>query len=111
MYAYAHAPLDKESITFTSFLSGDKLYAFIRGFYGLKGLPNFFTEQIYSLSQKLIDQGFVLVFIDDFLLLAHTKTHMLDLIKKLHQICHSNNLKIGPEKSFLYSSRCQVSWT
>ena len=41
MYAYAHAPLDEETITLTSFHSGDKLYAFIRGFYGLKGLPNF----------------------------------------------------------------------
>ena len=41
MYAYAHAPLDEETITLTSFSSGDKLYAFIRGFYGLKGLPNF----------------------------------------------------------------------
>ena len=25
---------------------------------------------------------------------------MLDLIEQLHQICHSNNLKIAPEKSF-----------
>ena len=44
MYAYAHAPLDEETITFTSFSSGDKLYAFTRGFHGLKGLPNFFNK-------------------------------------------------------------------
>ena len=44
MYAYAHAPLDEETITLTSFSSGDKLYAFSRGFYGLKGLPNFFYQ-------------------------------------------------------------------
>ena len=44
MYAYAHAPLDEETITLTSFSSGDKLHAFIRGFYGLKGLPNFFYQ-------------------------------------------------------------------
>ena len=55
MYAYAHAPLDEETITLTSFSSGDKLYAFIRGFYGLKGLPNFFTKQMYSFFQKLFD--------------------------------------------------------
>ena len=47
MYAYAHTPLDEETIKLTGFSSGDKLYAFIRGFYGLKGLPNFFTKQIY----------------------------------------------------------------
>ena len=69
MYAYAHVPLDEETITLTSFSSGDKLYAFIRRFYGLKGLPNFFTKQMYSFFQKLIDQGFALVYIDDILLL------------------------------------------
>ena len=55
---------------------------------------------MYSFLQKLINQGFALVHIDDIFLLAHTKTHMLDLIEKLHQICHSNNLKSAPEKSF-----------
>ena len=35
-----------------------------------------------------------------FLLLAQTKTHMLNLIEQLHQICQTNNLKIAPEKSF-----------
>ena len=54
MYAYAHAPLDEETITLTSFSSGDKLCAFIRGFYGLKGIPNFFTKQMYSFFQSLL---------------------------------------------------------
>ena len=55
---------------------------------------------MYSFVQKLIDQGFALVFKDDILLLAHTKPHMLNLIEQLHQICQTNNLKIAPEKSF-----------
>ena len=46
MYAYAHTPLDEETIKLTGFSSGDKLYTFIRGFYGLKELPNFFTKQM-----------------------------------------------------------------
>ena len=44
LYAYAHTPLDEETIKLTGFSSGDKLYTFIRGFYGLKGLPNFFYK-------------------------------------------------------------------
>ena len=32
MYAYAHTPLDEETIKLTGFSSGDKVYAFIRGF-------------------------------------------------------------------------------
>ena len=44
MYAYAHTPLDEETIKFTGFSSGDKLYAFIRGFNGLIGIPKFFSK-------------------------------------------------------------------
>ena len=46
MYAYAHTPLDEETIKLSSFSSGDKLCAFIRSFYGLEGHPNFSTEQM-----------------------------------------------------------------
>ena len=44
MYAYAHTPLDEKTIKLTGFSCGDELFTFIRGFYGLKGLPNFFTN-------------------------------------------------------------------
>ena len=60
-----------------SFSSGDKLFAFIRGFYGLKGLPNSFPNQMSSFFETLIEQGFALVYIDDILLLADSKrTHV-----------------------------------
>ena len=100
MYAYAHVPLDEETINLTSFSSGDKLFAFIRGFYGLKGLPNFFTNQMSKFFQPLIDQSFVLVHIDDILLLSNKKLHMLELTEELHKISTKNNFKLAPEKSF-----------
>ena len=61
IYAYAHVPLDEETINVTRFSSGDKLFAFIRGFCGLKGLPNFFTKQMSKFFQPLIEQGYALV--------------------------------------------------
>ena len=100
MYAYAHAPLDEGTIKLTSFLTGDKLFAFIRGFYGLKGLPNFFTKQMSSFFRALIEQGFALVYIDDILLLSDSKEHMFQLIEQLHITSTKNNLKLAPEKSF-----------
>ena len=100
MYAYAHARFVKETIRLTIVSSGDKLDAFIKGLYGLKGLPIFFTKQMYTFFQKLIDQGFALVYIDDILLLSQTKPHMIELIEQLHQIFRTNNLKIAPEKYF-----------
>ena len=95
MYAYAHTPLDEETIKLTSFSSGDKLFAFIRGFYGLKGLPNFFTKQMPSFFKTLIEQGFVLVYINYILLLSNSKDYMFYLIEQLHIISTKNNLKLA----------------
>ena len=100
MYAYAHTPFDEDTIKLTSFSSGDKLFAFIRGFYGLKGLPNFFTKQMSTFFKTLIEQGFALVYIDDILLLSDSKEHMFQLIEQLHIISTKNNFKLAPEKSF-----------
>ena len=68
MYAYAYTPLDEDTIKLTSFSSGDKLFAFIQGFYGLKGLPNFFTKQMSTFFITPTEHGFALVYIDDILL-------------------------------------------
>ena len=99
MYAYAQTPLAKETIKLTGFLSGDNLYAFIRGFYGIKGLPNFFTK-MSTFFRSLKDKLSALVFINDILLLADEKQEMFELIKELHKIATKENLKLAPEKSF-----------
>ena len=100
MYAYAHTPLDEDTIKLTIFSSGDKLFALIRSFYGLKGLPNFFTKQMSTFFKTLIEQGFALVYIDDILLLSDSKEHMFQPIEQLHVVSTKNNRKLAPEKSF-----------
>ena len=100
MYAYAHTPLDEDTIKLTSFSSGGELFAFIRGFYGFKGLPNFFTKQKSTFFKTLIEQGFALVYIDDILPLSDSKEHMFQLFEQLHVISTKNNLILAPEKSF-----------
>ena len=78
----------------------NKLYAVIREFYGLKGLPIFFTKQMSTFFRSLIDKRSALVYIDDMLLLADEKQEMFELIKELHKIVTKENLKLAPEKSF-----------
>ena len=60
MYAYAHTPLNEYTIKLTSFSSGDKLFAFILGFFGLKRFPTFFTKQMSTFFKTLIEQGFAI---------------------------------------------------
>ena len=64
-YAYAHATIDDENIKLTRFLSGEKLFAFVRGFYGFTGFQNFFTQRMSSFFKDLIQQGSALVYNDD----------------------------------------------
>ena len=78
LYAYAHTPFDEKTIKLSS---GDKLFALIRGFHGLKGLPNFFTKQMSSFFKTLIEQGFALVYIDEILLLSNSKEHKFHVVK------------------------------
>ena len=100
MYAYARATLDDETIKLTGFSHGGKLLAFIREVYGLKGLQNFFTQQMSLFFEDLIRQGSALVYNDDILLMSNSKPHMLQLIKQLYDIAKKENVKKSPEKSF-----------
>ena len=100
MYEYVHNTLDEETIKHTGFSSGDIFYRFILGFYGLKGLPNFFAKQMSTFFRSLIHKRSALVYIDDILLLADEKQEMFELIKELHKIATKENLKLASEKSF-----------
>ena len=61
-----------------------------------------------SFFQNLIDQGFALVYIDDILLLGHTKTSLLDWFEQLHQIYGSNNPKMAPDTHFIFFSLSKI---
>ena len=78
--------------------SGDKLFAFLRGFYGFEGLSNFFTKHLTSFFKTLSDQGFVFVYIYDILLLSNSEEHMFKLIEQLHLISTNYNLKRAPKR-------------
>ena len=108
MYAYAHTHLDEETIKLTSFSSGDKLFAFIRCFYGLEGLPNFFTKQMSSFFKTLIEQGFALVYNDDILLFPNSEEHLFQLNEQLHLICTKPNLKLAPDKSIFMLLKVKI---
>ena len=91
MYGYARTYLAKETCKLTRFSSGDKLFAFIRDFYGLKGLPSSFTIQMSNFIYTLFEQGFALVYLDDFLFLSNSKEHIFQLIEQLHIISTKKN--------------------
>ena len=61
LYAYPYATLHDETIKLTGLSTVDTLFAFVRGFYGLKVLRKFFIQQMSLLLKDLICQGTALV--------------------------------------------------
>ena len=54
--AYHQVPLSPETQKLTSFIIGGKQYTYRRGFYGLCGLPNFFSRLLTIHFDPLIKQ-------------------------------------------------------
>ena len=100
MYAYANAALEDETVKLTGFSSGDQLSAFIKRLYGLKGLPNFFTQQMSLFSKELVLQRYALIYVDNFILKSSSKPDLLQFIEKLHDIAEKRNPKSPPKKFF-----------
>ena len=70
------------------------IFCFHLSFFGPKGPPKFFTQQISGFYKDLIRQGSALLFIGDFFIMSNYKSHMPQLIKQLQ------NMNLSPERSF-----------
>ena len=98
--AYAHATLDNEPTKITGFSLEDKLLAFIRGFYGLKGLNNFFTKQVSLFFNDLIRQETTLGNFDDIQFMSSYEPRNLQLINQLLVLANKENPTLVFEKRF-----------
>ena len=71
--AYHLVPLSPETQKPTSFINGGRQYTNTRGFYGLCGLPNFFSRLITIQSESLIRKAKAITYIDDTITRHKTK--------------------------------------
>ena len=68
--AYNQVPLTEETKQLVSFVIGSKQYTFERGFYGLCGLPNFFSRIMTIHFAPLIKRKQAITYIDDTIMLC-----------------------------------------
>ncbi|MCP4483077.1 MAG: RNA-directed DNA polymerase, partial [Flavobacteriaceae bacterium] len=97
--AYHQVPLSEDAQKLVSFVIGDKQYKYVRGFYGLSGLPNFFSRLMITHFREIIEKNEALAYIDDLLLMSFTKEQMFTLIDKFHELLRISGLKASPEKT------------
>ena len=96
--AYNQVPLSEDIKKLTSFVVGGKQYMFERGFYGLCGLPNFFSRIMTIHFAEMIAKKQDITYIDDVILQAKTKAEMWKNLESYFKCLRSSGLKAAPNK-------------
>ena len=100
--AYHQVPFNPEKQKLTSFIIGEKQYTYTRGFYGLCGLPNFFSRKKKKLFDPLIKKKKAITYIDDTIVQSQNKNEMFTFIKEYHTLLKKADLKAAPDKTFFF---------
>ena len=77
---YHQVPLSPETQKLTSFIFGGKLYTYTLGFYGMCGLPNFFSRLMTIHFDPLIKEKQAITYIDDTINQSQNKNEMFTVI-------------------------------
>ena len=101
-YAYHQVPLNPEIQKLTSFIIGGKQYTYTRGFYGLCGLPNFFSRLMTIHSDPLIKKKQAITYIDDTIMQSQNKNEMFTVFKEYPTLLRKAGLKAAPNKTFFF---------
>ena len=103
--AYRQVPLSLETQKLTSFIIGGRQYTFTRGFYGLCGLPNFFSRLMTVHFDPLIRKKQAFIYIDDTIMQSQTRGEMFTIIKEYHTPLRKSGLKAAPDTTFFFLNK------
>ena len=98
--AYHQVPMSPEIQKLTSFIIGGRQYTYTRGFYGLCGLPNFFSRLMTIHFELLIKKKQAVTYIDDTIMQSQDKGEMFSIIHEYHNLLTKAGLKAAPDKTF-----------
>ena len=99
--AYHQVTLSPETQKLTALIIGGKQYTYTRGFYGLCGLPNFFSRLMTIHFEPLIKKKQAITYIDDTIMQSQNKGKMFSIIHEYHNLLRKAGLKAAPEKNLL----------
>ena len=97
--AYHQVPLSEETQKLTSFIVGGKQYTYQVGFYGLCGLPQWFSRVMAINFEPLVKKKQAITYLDDSLLQLQTKGEIFTIIHEYHQLLRKGGLKAAPDKT------------
>ena len=106
--AYHQVTLSPEIQELTSFIIGGRQYTYTRGFYGLCGLPNFFSRLMTIHFEPLIQKEQAITYIDDTIMQSRIKAEMFSIIHEYHNLLRKAGLKAAPEKTFFFLKKVKI---
>ena len=99
---YHQVPLSPETEKLTSFVKGGMQNTYKVGFYGLCGLPQWFSRMMAINFEPLITKKKGTNNLDDRLLQSHTKAEMFTIFHEYHQLLREGGLKAAPDKTHFF---------
>ena len=108
---YHQVSLSSETQKLTSFIIGGRQYDFTRGFYGLCGLPNFFSRLMTIHFDPLIRTKQAITYIDDTIMQSQTRGEMFTIINENHTLLRKAGLEAAPDKTFFFHKESKVPGT
>lgn len=100
---FHHVKIAEESIKYTSFVTPDNQMEFVRMPFGLVNAPSNFQRYINLIFKELLDEGLILIYLDDILIPTTTVKDNLEILEQVLHLMSINKLELRLDKCyFLY---------
>ncbi|GFS76714.1 retrovirus-related Pol polyprotein from transposon 297 [Trichonephila clavipes] len=98
---FFHVPVNKQSRPYTSFVTQNGQFQFLKMPFGLSTCPSTFQRFINTVFRDLVVQGIVLPYMDDIVILAKNESEAIERLKKVLQVSSHiiENNKLFPSSS------------
>ncbi|GFY17674.1 retrovirus-related Pol polyprotein from transposon 17.6 [Trichonephila clavipes] len=93
-----HVPMDPNSTKYTSFVTHEGQYEFLRVSFGLSNSPSVFQRFIYTVFQKLIRDNILIVYMDDLLIPSQNEEEGLNKLRLVLQTAADFGLEVKVKK-------------
>ena len=105
---YRQVPLSFETQKLTNFIIGGREYTLTRGFYGLCGLPNFFSRLMTIHFDPLIRKKQAITYIEDTNMQSQTRSEMFTIVNENHTFLRKAGLKAAPDKTLFFLKKVKI---
>ncbi|GFX38313.1 retrovirus-related Pol polyprotein from transposon 17.6 [Trichonephila clavipes] len=95
---FFHVPMDPNSTKYTSFVTHEGQYEFLRVPFGLSNSPSVFQRFIYTVFRKLIRDNILIVYMDDLLIPSQNETEGLNKLRLVLQTAADFGLELNLKK-------------